>query len=114
MLRIKGMIGDLPVDLTVELDAADWQQLAAHLPTVPSIAPAAAPNAPVTASDAQWQNALSLLRQAGEMEGPALLAAVSALTGGAAAGKRLLVRLRHCPQVHVEGGGETPLYRWVG
>lgn len=32
MLRIKGHVGDWPVDLTVEMDAEDWLQLAAHLP----------------------------------------------------------------------------------
>ncbi len=32
MLRIKGRVGDWPVDLTVEMDAEDWAQLAAHLP----------------------------------------------------------------------------------
>ena len=32
MVRIRGTIGDWPVDLTVEMDAEDWAQLAAHLP----------------------------------------------------------------------------------
>ncbi|MDG3596568.1 hypothetical protein L5B95_15335, partial [Pseudomonas aeruginosa] len=28
MVRIRGSIGDWPVDLTLELDAEDWRQLA--------------------------------------------------------------------------------------
>lgn len=32
MVRIRGSIGDWPVDLTLELDAEDWRQLAQHVP----------------------------------------------------------------------------------
>lgn len=122
MLRIKGTIGAWPVDLTLELDAADWAQLAAHLPNAPA-EPADAP-APATrsaaaplaslAQDALWQAAQALLQQEKEMEGPQLLAALAGLAGGDAPGKRLLVRLRHCPQVQLENGAQAPLYRWVG
>ncbi|WP_220811436.1 hypothetical protein [Pseudomonas paralcaligenes] len=112
MLRIKGRIGDWPVDLTVEMDDGDWAQLAAHLPAQ---ATAAAPApAPVSPADRNWPLALELLQRVGSMEGPQLLAELSALAGGEAAGKRLLVRLRHCPQVQIESGAEAPLYRWVG
>ena len=31
MVRIRGRIGDWPVDLTLELDAEDWAQLAQHV-----------------------------------------------------------------------------------
>ena len=31
MLRIRGTVGDLPVDLTLELDDADWARLRAQL-----------------------------------------------------------------------------------
>ena len=31
MLRIRGSIGDWPVDLTLELDEGDWAQLGAQL-----------------------------------------------------------------------------------
>ncbi|MDG9925092.1 MULTISPECIES: hypothetical protein [unclassified Pseudomonas] len=113
MLRIKGRVGDWPVDLTVEMDAEDWAQLAAHLPME------APPAAPRTASagnpaDGLWPLAQELLQRAGSMEGPQLLGELSALAGGDAAGKRLLVRLRHCPQVQIESGAEAPLYRWIG
>ncbi|MDG9929275.1 MULTISPECIES: hypothetical protein [unclassified Pseudomonas] len=112
MLRIKGRIGDWPVDLTVEMDDGDWAQLAAHLPAQ---ATAAAPApAPVSPADRNWPLALELLQRVGSMEGPQLLAELSALAGGEAAGKRLLVRLRHCSQVQIESGAEAPLYRWVG
>ena len=30
------------------------------------------------------------------------------------AGKRLLVRLRHCAQVRMETGVDAPIYHWVG
>ncbi|MBW6096303.1 hypothetical protein KZ849_27275 [Pseudomonas aeruginosa] len=35
MVRIRGSIGDWPVDLTLELDAEDWRQLAQHVPPPP-------------------------------------------------------------------------------
>jgi hypothetical protein len=112
MVRIRGRIGDWPVDLTLELDAQDWAALAAQLPasTAPAVEPAAAP----VHSDALWQTSLALLRQAGQIEGPPLLAQLAALAGGEAAGKRLLVRLRHCPQVRVEAGADAPIYQWAG
>ncbi|WP_454254409.1 hypothetical protein [Pseudomonas sp. Marseille-Q8238] len=118
MVRIKGRVGDWPVDLTVELDAQDWAQLAAHLPVAEQV-DAAAPvrrESPAVASpqDALWQVAQELLQQAGEMDGPQLLAALAALAGGEAAGKRLMVRLRHSSQVKLESGEQAPLYRWIG
>lgn len=111
MVRIRGRIGDWPVDLTVELDAQDWAQLAARMPATPQ-APAASPPAQAD-QDAQWQTVLELLRQAGRIEGPQLLAQLAALAGGEAAGKRLLVRLRHCDQVRMESGTDAPVYCWV-
>ncbi|HSX71691.1 MAG TPA: hypothetical protein VLF16_12255 [Pseudomonas sp.] len=113
MLRIKGRVGDWPVDLTVEMDAEDWAQLAAHLPVESSPAPArVAPAA--NPADGLWPMALELLQRAGSMEGPQLLGELAALAGGEAAGKRLLVRLRHSPQVQVESSADAPLYRWIG
>jgi hypothetical protein len=113
MLRIKGRVGDWSVDLTVEMDAEDWAQLAAHLPA--EAQPAASRTvAPANPSDGLWPLAQELLQRAGSMEGPQLLGELAALAGGEAAGKRLLVRLRHCPQVQVESGAEAPLYRWIG
>ena len=110
MIRIKGRIGDWPVDLSVELDAGDWAQLAGQLRV--EQAPAVSPATPVL--DAAWQSAQEVLQRAGEMEGPQLLATLAALAGSEAAGKRLLVRLRHSPQVQVASGAEAPLYRWLG
>jgi hypothetical protein len=46
------------------------------------------------------------------LSGPDLLEQLEGLTGSAAAGKRLLVRLRHCADVKVVSGGDTPLYSW--
>jgi hypothetical protein len=112
MVRIRGQIGAWPVDLTVELDAQDWAQLAQHVSLEPPAAPAAAV-APV-ANDALWQTTLELLRQAGQIDGPQLLGQLAGLAGGEAAGKRLLVRLRHCAQARVETGADAPIYHWVG
>jgi hypothetical protein len=42
-----------------------------------------------------------------------LLEQLEGLTGSAAAGKRLLVRLRHCADVKVVSGADTPIYSWV-
>ena len=110
MLRIRGTIGTWPVDLTVELDDEDWARLA----SVQAVVPEETTPAPVRSqpADALWQSAQDLLRTAGQMDGPDLLVQLQALAGSADAGKRLLVRLRHCPQVKLESGADTPLYRW--
>lgn len=113
MLRIKGRIGDWPVDLSVEMDAEDWAQLAVHLPVEAVAAAPSAKPATIPANDL-WPQALQLLQVAGSMEGPQLLGELAALAGSEVAGKRLLVRLRHAPQVQIENGAEAPLYRWVG
>ncbi len=113
MVRIRGRIGDWPVDLTLELDAQDWAQLAAQVP-VAAAEGAPGPAAEPVGNDALWQTSLALLRQAGQLEGPQLLAQLAALAGGEAAGKRLLVRLRHCAQVRVQSGVDAPSYHWIG
>ncbi|MBV4466390.1 hypothetical protein AB7M22_004650 [Pseudomonas sp. ADAK2 TE3594] len=112
MLRIRGSIGDWPVDLTLELDEGDWAQLGAQLQAAKPEA-SVAPAKPVNQDDALWQIAQELLRKAGQLSGPDLLEQLEGLTGSAAAGKRLLVRLRHCANVKVVSGGDTPLYHWI-
>lgn len=118
MLRIRGTVGDWPVDLSIEMDEGDWAQLGAQLQVAKSegaVAPAAKPAAnPVSQDDAQWQIAKELLRKAGQLSGPDLLEQLEGLTGSASAGKRLLVRLRHCAEVKVLSGADTPLYSWAG
>ncbi|WP_426143618.1 hypothetical protein [Pseudomonas sp. DWP3-1-2] len=111
MLRIRGTVGDWPVDLTLELDEGDWAQLGAQLKAVKPEA-AVADSKPVSQDDALWQVAQDLLRKAGQMSGPQLLHQLEGLTGSTAAGKRLLVRLRHSAQVKVESGQDAPLYSW--
>lgn len=111
MLRIRGTVGDLPVDLTLELDDADWARLGAQLQAAPVTAAAVAP---VKQSDDLWQSAQDLLRNAGQLNGLELLDQLEGLAGDASAGKRLLVRLRHSAKVKVSSGGDTPLYSWVG
>ncbi|MDZ5431561.1 hypothetical protein T3H00_02615 [Pseudomonas fluorescens] len=112
MLRIRGSIGDWPVDLTLEMDDADWARLGAQL-QVEKAQVSAGPAKPLSQDDALWQVARDLLRKAGQLSGPDLLEQLEGLTGSAASGKRLLVRLRHSPDVKVESGADTPLYRWI-
>jgi hypothetical protein len=116
MLRIRGTIGDWPVDLTLELDEGDWAQLGAQLGSqlqATKSASAVPVPAPVSQDQAIWQVAKDLLRKAGQMSGPDLLSELEALTGSTAAGKRLLVRLRHSADVKVVSGADAPLYSWV-
>ncbi|AHL36185.1 hypothetical protein CD58_26425 [Pseudomonas brassicacearum] len=114
MLRIRGTVGDWPVDLSIEMDEGDWAQLGAQLQVAKSEGTATPAAKPANQDDAQWQIAKDLLRKAGQLSGPDLLEQLEGLTGGASAGKRLLVRLRHCAEVKVLSGGDTPLYSWVG
>lgn len=113
MLRIRGTVGDWPVDLTLELDDADWAQLGAQLKAVKPDAPTAATGKPASQDDTIWNITQDLLRNAGQISGPQLLEQLEGLTGSTAAGKRLLVRLRHSPQVRVESGQDAPLYSWI-
>ncbi|WP_339416995.1 MULTISPECIES: hypothetical protein [unclassified Pseudomonas] len=112
MLRIRGTVGDLPVDLTLELDDADWARLGAQLQAAP--VESTPPVVPIKQNDDLWQNAQDLLREAGQLSGLELLDQLEGLAGDASAGKRLLVRLRHSAKVKVASGGDTPLYSWVG
>ena len=112
MVRIRGTIGDWPVDLTVELDDSDWAKLSAQLPVAD--APVSQPAArPVNQDDAVWEATKDLLRKAGQMTGPELLGQLEALAGSTGAGKRLLVRLRHCAEVKVVSGADSPVYSGV-
>jgi hypothetical protein len=112
MLRIRGTIGEWPVDLTLELDEGDWARLGAQL-QAPKPAAEQAAALPVNQDDAVWQVAKELLRKAGEMSGPDLLNQLEGLTGSTAAGKRLMVRMRHSAEVNVVSGADAPLYSWV-
>lgn len=114
-MRIRGQIGDWPVDLTIELAPEEWAQLGRQI-EVPVVAQAVA-TAAVAAprqDDGQWTAAREILRLAGQMSGPELLDRLEALAGSTAAGKRLLVRLRHSSEVKVESGVDAPVYHWVG
>jgi hypothetical protein len=113
MLRIRGTVGDWPVDLTLELDEADWAQLGAQLKAAKPEAAAPVVSKPASQDDRVWNITQDLLRNAGQISGPQLLEQLEGLTGSTAAGKRLLVRLRHSPQVRVESGQDAPLYSWI-
>jgi len=114
-VRIRGQIGDWPVDLTIELEPAEWAQLGRQIegqaPPPGGTVSAAVVPAP-RQDDGQWAAALEMLRQAGRLSGPELLESLTGLAGSPAAGKRLLVRLRHCAQVRVLAGEDAPLYCW--
>lgn len=114
MLRIRGTVGDWPVDLSIDMDVGDWAQLGAQLQATRSDSAPAPATRSATQDDTLWQIARELLRKAGQLSGPDLLEQLEGLTGSASAGKRLLVRLRHCAEVKVLSGGDTPLYSWVG
>jgi len=118
-VRIRGHIGEWPVDLSVELEPHEWAQLGGQLSGQLAQAPAETPVSavPVAAArpdDALWQAACGLLRTAGQLDGPALREALQGLAGNTAAGKRLLVRLRHSSEVKVQSGADAPVYHWVG
>ncbi|MBV4532696.1 hypothetical protein HU719_014905 [Pseudomonas sp. SWRI107] len=117
-MRIRGQIGDWPVDLTIELDPAQWAQLArglqAHAPAAAQTPAPAAAQPAARVDDGHWAAACELLRQAGRINGPELLERLETLTGSTASGKRLLVRLRHCAQVRVQSGTDAPVYCWLG
>ena len=112
MVRIRGTIGDWPVDLRVELDESDWARLGAQLHVIEEPI-SQAPVRPANQDDAVWETTKDLMRKAGQMSGPELLGQLEALTGSASAGKRLLVRLRHCAEVKVVSGADSPIYSWV-
>ncbi|MCD5994674.1 hypothetical protein KDX38_14075 [Pseudomonas sp. CDFA 602] len=114
MLRIRGAVGQWPVDLTIELDEGDWAQLGAQLKAAAPEAPeVSAQSKPLNQDDRLWQVAQDVLQKAGQLSGPDLLAQLEGLAGSTAAGKRLLVRLRHCATVKVDSGADAPLYSWV-
>ncbi|WP_087503351.1 hypothetical protein [Pseudomonas sp. SID14000] len=114
-MRIRGQIGDWPVDLTIELEPEEWAQLGRQI-ELPAVAhtPATETVATTRQDDGQWTAACEVLRLAGQMNGPELLDRLEGLAGSTAAGKRLLVRLRHSSEVKVESGVDAPVYHWVG
>lgn len=114
-MRIRGQIGDWPVDLTIELAPEEWAQLGRQVeaPVLAQAADTATVAAP-RQDDGQWTAAREVLRLAGQMGGPELLERLEGLAGSTAAGKRLLVRLRHSSEVKVESGVDAPVYHWVG
>ncbi|WP_434773190.1 hypothetical protein [Pseudomonas entomophila] len=113
-MRIRGQIGEWPVDLTIELEPQEWASLGQQIQQEEGREPPQA--SPVHKSpgqdDAVWKAACDVLRQAGQMTGPALLDSLEGLTGSASAGKRLLVRLRHNMNVRVQAGKDAPVYHW--
>lgn len=113
MIRIRGHIGEMPVELSVELDDQDWLRLATQLRQSPAVEVASS-SAPAPGHDTLWHEARQLLSAAGEMDGPQLLAELATLGGSAQAGKRLLVRLRHSAEVQVDSSDQAAVYRWIG
>ncbi|MCJ8168456.1 hypothetical protein [Atopomonas sediminilitoris] len=127
-MKISGRIGEQVVDLTVSLEPHEWVQLAqAGVQLAPALtAPAdltvttapAASMAGVAASapsaDKLLTMALQVLAAHGACDGPTLRGELLALAGSEVAAKRLLVKLRHHPQVTLEEHQAAPVYRWRG
>lgn len=103
------------MDLTIELEPAEWAQLGRQLevPVAADVTPQAMAAAP-RQDDGQLTAAREVLRKEGQMSGPELLDRLEGLAGSTAAGKRLLVRLRHSSEVKVESGADAPVYHWIG
>ncbi|AIR89215.1 hypothetical protein [Pseudomonas cremoricolorata] len=115
MVRIRGQIGDWPVELTLELEPGEWAQLRGQIAPAEPEPEAQTPRPAIARGDDRtWEAAKAVLQQAGELDGPQLLQRLEALAGSEVAGKRLLVRLRHAAEVKVESAGDAPLYRWQG
>jgi hypothetical protein len=123
MIRVTGTVGPWPVDLNIELSDSDWAGLKQAVPGVkviyqeatakPAEVPTSSASVRPAPTEALWQNALALVKNAGQVSGPVLFEQLEGLAGSPAAGKRLLVRLRHCEQVRVVSGGDAPLYIWA-
>nr|WP_314493571.1 hypothetical protein [uncultured Pseudomonas sp.] len=115
-MRIRGQIGDWPVDLSIELTPEEWAHLSRPVDAAPSAeSPVPVPAKPLVAAvrdDEPLRAACDLLQAAGQLEGPELLERLEGLTGSFAAAKRLLVRLRHSAQVRVVSQGDAPVYVW--
>nr|WP_282876947.1 hypothetical protein [Pseudomonas peli] len=115
-MRIRGQIGDWPVDLTIELAPEEWAQLGEQV-EVPcsglSHGSDAKPWRPATIGCGNGPPRVRCCAwRADERAG---VAGPAGRAGGrAAAGKRLLVRLRHSSEVKVESGVDAPVYHWVG
>jgi len=80
MIRIRGHVGELPVDLSIEMDDHDWAQLARQLPAAQAET-APVPPADKPPADPHWPEAQRLLRAAAE-HGRA-----AAVSGAAGAGR---------------------------
>lgn len=102
MIRVRGQIGQWPVDLTIEMQPGDWQALMTGLKCV----------APTEEPAADLDQALSLLVE--PTEGPELLAKLADLLGSSAEAKRVLVRLRHSAKVVITSQDGVQLWQRVG
>jgi hypothetical protein len=72
-MRIRGQIGEWPVDLTIELEPQEWAQLGRQVTASGWRSPRSTASPPPRQDDGQWAAACELLRKAGQMSGPELL-----------------------------------------
>lgn len=120
MIRIRGRVGNCPVELEIELDAQDWALLGAALSPVAAAAvvdeetPAAVAARPSPSGSPFWEQAKQLVQSAQALSGPELLVQLEALCGNVQQAKQLMVRLRHTAEIVVERGPDALLYRWQG
>ncbi|QSB39178.1 hypothetical protein JTY93_23785 [Pseudomonas hygromyciniae] len=113
MMRIRGTIGELPVDLTLELDDSDWARLGVTCRLRRRLAGACHTASLGQSGREPEAGRPGPLREAGQLSGLELSDRLEGLAGNAQAGKRLLVRLRHSAKVKVSSGGDTPQYSWI-
>ena len=121
-MKIQGRIGDMPVELDVTFEPHEWAQFAACLTGQTPAVGSAASVAPISVAEQAQQAvangdklltlALQVLAAHGECDGPTLRSELLALAGTDVEAKRLLVRLRHHPQVTLSEEGSAPIYRW--
>jgi hypothetical protein len=115
-VKIRGTIGQWPVDLTIELDDHELSRLKGMGVAEEEEHERPEPTRAVPAArlhDPHWDAAQDVLRQAGQLDGPRLSQAIEAVTGNPAATKRLLVRLRHSPNVRLESSADVHIYHWL-
>lgn len=115
MVRIRGSIGDWPVDLTLELDAEDWRQLAQHVPRR-RWASRRSRRPGRRRRQRRWiaygRPPRTCCAAAGGSRA-AVAGGVGGFSGNAGAAKQLLVRLRHDARVKVEVVDGTQVFVWL-
>ena len=121
MIRIRGKIGNYPIELEIELSSQEWLQLMAggiKCSAEESLADGEDSSSEqdrrvAVQTSSIWEAARALIQQAGVISGPQLLVELEALSGSVQTAKQLLMRLRHTPDVVLERPPDALMYRWA-